>query len=273
MSKAIDVEVLIGDKQCTIRGDEGSEYIQKIAAHINDKLSELKLQEGYATLDIEMKNILLAINLTDDYYKAVQELQELQAECQEKEREIFDMKHELVSMQSKMDKLVEETNQLKEQHDEGEHSVIRMEAKYEQASRNEEKSRLELTRLEKRLKLVQEAEQRAQAKQKESEKELEEQKKLVQKLSSHAAGGDLEAVKADLVQMESVQGVEEPVKTDGVTIENGGLKNTIIDTVTEEADHQETADPKTDDQAADSKKTAGTRKSQNKKSSRKSRRR
>ena len=40
MSKAIDVEVLIGDRQYTISGVEGSEYIQKIATHINGKLAE-----------------------------------------------------------------------------------------------------------------------------------------------------------------------------------------------------------------------------------------
>lgn len=268
MSKAIDVEVLIGDRQYTISGVEGSEYIQKIATHINGKLAEFRKQEGYATLDVDMKNILLAINLSDDYYKAMQELQEVQAEYQDKEREIFDMKHELVSMQSKMDKLVEESDQLKEQHSEGEYSVIRMEAKYEQASQNEEKSRLELTRLEKRLKMVQEAEQRAQAKQKELEKELEEQKKLVQKVSSLADEGDLEAIQTELAQIESEQETAESVKTDNAIIEAADPQNTIIGTAVEETDHKESVDP-----SGDSNTNAGTRKTKNKKSSRKSRRR
>lgn len=219
MSKVIDVEVLIGDKQYTISGAEGSEYIQKIAAHINDKLAEFKKQEGYATLDVDMKNILLAINLSDDYYKAVQELQEARAEYQDKEREIFDMKHELVSMQTKMDKLTEEADKLREQQNEEEHSVIRMEAKYEQASRNEEKSRLELTRLEKRLKMIQESEQRAQARRKELEQELEEQKKLVQELKELYVPEETdvqEIVKTD--SKETEQAVEDILqeKPDGV---------------------------------------------------------
>lgn len=268
MSKAIDVEVLIGDRQYTISGVEGSEYIQKIATHINGKLAEFRKKEGYAALDVDMKNIQLAINLSDDYYKAMQELQEVRAEYQDKEREIFDMKHELVSMQSKMDKLMEESNQLKEQQNEEEHSAIRMEAKYEQASQNEEKSRLELTRLEKRLKLVQEAEQRAQAKQKELEKELEEQKKLLQEVSSHAKEGDLAAIQKELAYIESIPEAIEAEKADNAIIETADPQNTIIDTVAEETDQKETVDV-----AVDNKANTGTRKTKNKKSSRKSRRR
>lgn len=273
MSKAIDVDVLIGDRQYTIRGAEGSEYIQKIAAHINDKLSEFRQQEGYATLDIDMKNILLAINLSDDYYKAKQELEEVRAEYQEKEQEIFDMKHELVSMQSKMDKLVEETNQLREQQSKEEHSAIRMEAKYEHASQNEEKSRLELTRLEKRLKMIQDSEQRAQAKQKELEKELEEQKKLVQKLSADKTDErDRKVVhlETELQEKESAQKTvdEEQTKAGNAIIETTDQGIDMIAATLEETD-----DKGTGSQTTGRKGTAGTGKTQNKKSSRKSRRR
>lgn len=242
MSKAIDVDVLIGEKQYTIRGVEGSEYIQKIAAHINDKLAEFKKQEGYASLDVDMKNILLAINLSDDYYKTVQELEEVRAEYQDKEREIFDMKHELVSMQSRMDKLVEEAEQLREQQSQEEHSAIRMEAKYEQASQNEEKSRLELTRLEKRIRMVQDSEQRAQARQKELEKELEEQKKLVKDLASGNVSGD-----------------------------TGRLEETRPEPQGVELEKQESGKEQAEDAAKEIAASAG--KTQNKKSSRKSRRR
>lgn len=182
MSETIDVEVVIGGKQYTISGAESSEYIQRIAMHINDKLGEFKLQEAYAGLDPDMKNILLAINLSDDYFKAKQQIEELKIENDEKEEELFDMKHELIKMQSEMDKLTKETKELKTQQNEDEHSVIRMEAKYEQASKSEEKSRLQLTRLEKNLKMIQESEQRAQAKNKELDQELKEQKELVQTL-------------------------------------------------------------------------------------------
>ena len=63
MNKKIDVEVVIDGKQYTVSGYENSEYVQQIAAHINEKLKELRGQEGYARLESEMKTVLLAVNL------------------------------------------------------------------------------------------------------------------------------------------------------------------------------------------------------------------
>ena len=40
MNTKNDVEVIINGKQYTLSGYESSEYLQKIANHINDKLTE-----------------------------------------------------------------------------------------------------------------------------------------------------------------------------------------------------------------------------------------
>ena len=55
MNTKNDVEVIINGKQYTLSGYESSEYLQKIANHINDKLAELKLNESYMKLEAEMK--------------------------------------------------------------------------------------------------------------------------------------------------------------------------------------------------------------------------
>ena len=77
MNTKNDVEVIINGKQYTISGYESSEYLQRIATHINDKYAEFKQDEGYNRLDADMKNILLAINLSDDYYKVQESIQDL----------------------------------------------------------------------------------------------------------------------------------------------------------------------------------------------------
>ena len=46
-----DVEVIINGKQYTLSGYESSEYLQKIATHINEKFALFKEQEGYNKLD------------------------------------------------------------------------------------------------------------------------------------------------------------------------------------------------------------------------------
>ena len=69
MNTKNDVEVIISGRTYIISGYESSEYMQKIATHINSKYDEFKKSDSFPKLDQEMKNILLAINLSDDYYK------------------------------------------------------------------------------------------------------------------------------------------------------------------------------------------------------------
>ena len=123
MNTKNDVEVIINGKQYTLSGYESSEYLQKIANHINDKIAEFKEQDGYLRLDTEMKNILLAINLSDEYYKALKDSNDIKKENEEMEKEIFDIKHEMLTMQSELDKANEQIKKLAEERQ----AVIRLE--------------------------------------------------------------------------------------------------------------------------------------------------
>ena len=127
MNTKNDVEVIINGKQYTLSGYESSEYLQKIANHINDKIAEFKEQDGYLRLDTEMKNILLAINLSDEYYKALKDSNDIKKENEEMEKEIFDIKHEMLTMQSELDKANEQIKILAEERQAAKDQVIRLE--------------------------------------------------------------------------------------------------------------------------------------------------
>lgn len=127
MNTKNDVEVIINGKQYTLSGYESSEYLQKIANHINDKIAEFKEQDGYLRLDTEMKNILLAINLSDEYYKALKDSNDIKKENEEMEKEIFDIKHEMLTMQSELDKANEQNKKLAEEKQAAKDQVIRLE--------------------------------------------------------------------------------------------------------------------------------------------------
>jgi len=88
MNKKIDVEVVIGGKPYTLSGYESSDYLQRIAMHINGKIAEFRAQEGYARLETELKNVLLAINLSDDYQKAQNTIRELKQDNEDMEKEV-----------------------------------------------------------------------------------------------------------------------------------------------------------------------------------------
>lgn len=126
-----DVEVIINGKQYTLCGYESNEYLQRIATHINEKYAEFKLQDGYNRLDVGMRNILLAINLSDDYFKAQRQADELQQQKEELEKEIFDMKHELLSLKSDMEETKRQLDEAKEAQEQADRQIIRLETELE----------------------------------------------------------------------------------------------------------------------------------------------
>lgn len=127
MNSRNDVEVIINNKHYTLCGYESGEYMQKVAAYINNKYSELKLQDGYNNLDTEMRNILLAINLADDYYKVQKQVNELEAAIEAKDKEIFDMKHELIALQTKLESVEGKLADAKDNYDKLQKENIRLE--------------------------------------------------------------------------------------------------------------------------------------------------
>lgn len=128
MNTKNDVEVVIGGKQYTLSGYESSEYLHKIATHINDKLTEFREQEGYGKLDMDVKNILLAINLADDFYKAQKSAADLQRANEDLEKEIFDMKHDMIAMKNQLEEKEKQLETLEKEKTDSEHKAIRLEA-------------------------------------------------------------------------------------------------------------------------------------------------
>lgn len=132
MNTKNDVEVVINGKQYTLCGYESSDYLQHIATHINEKYTDFKKQEGYNCLDVDMRNILLAINLSDDFFKAQKLADELRVQKEDLEKEFFDMKHELLSQQEEVKKLEQQLEEVKKANEEAEHKIIRLETELSQ---------------------------------------------------------------------------------------------------------------------------------------------
>lgn len=144
MNTKNDVEVVINGKQYTLCGYESSDYLQHIATHINEKYAELKKQEGFNRLDVDMRNTMLAINLSDDYFKAQKMVEEFREQKEDLEKEFFNIKHELLSRQDDVKRLeqqLEESKELleesREMRMESERRIIRLETELGQAGTGE----------------------------------------------------------------------------------------------------------------------------------------
>ena len=127
MSSKNKTEVLIDGKIYTLSGYESEEYLQRVATYINNKLAELKKLDGYARLSQELKSILLELNVADDYFKAKNQVEMVEEELAQNDQELYDLKHELISTQIKLEDAAKELEALKEQTTEYQKQIVKLE--------------------------------------------------------------------------------------------------------------------------------------------------
>lgn len=101
MSEKTSAEVIIGGKVYTLSGYEGEEYLQRVATYINNKINEFNGMEELRRFPSDMKATLLQLNIADDYFKAKAQVEKLEQEIEQKDKEIYDLKHDLISNQIK----------------------------------------------------------------------------------------------------------------------------------------------------------------------------
>lgn len=100
-------EVLIDGKIYTLSGAEEHAYLQKVASYINEKITLLKKQPGFTRQSADYQEVMIYLNLADDYFKALQEAKLFRAQKEEMEKEIYSLKHELIGTQMKLEALRE----------------------------------------------------------------------------------------------------------------------------------------------------------------------
>lgn len=103
MSSKNQTEVLIDGKIYTLSGYESEEYLQKVATYMNNKINEFKKLDGYNQQPKEAKSMLLELNIADDYFKAKKQVEMVEDEMAEKDKEVYQLKHELISVQIKLE--------------------------------------------------------------------------------------------------------------------------------------------------------------------------
>ena len=102
MAAKTDAEVIIGGKVLTLCGYESEEYLQKVASYINNKLAEYGKVDSFRRQPADMQNILMQLNIADDYFKAKKQIHSLEDEIEAKEKELYDLKHQLIETHIKL---------------------------------------------------------------------------------------------------------------------------------------------------------------------------
>ena len=112
MAKKNTADVLIGGKVYTISGYESTAYLQKVAAYLNEIEEQVSGMEGYRRLSSEEKQLLKNMNLADAYFKASDARDQLEKEIEQKDKEIYGLKHDLIDAEMDKEKLQKQIRDL-----------------------------------------------------------------------------------------------------------------------------------------------------------------
>jgi cell division protein ZapA len=129
MSSKTDTEVIIGGKVFTLSGYESEEYLQKVASYINNKINEYSKVDSFRRQPMETQSVLLQLNIADEYFKAKKQIELIEEDIQSREKELYDLKHELISCQIKLESAQKQVRDMQREINENAKKLIRLETK------------------------------------------------------------------------------------------------------------------------------------------------
>lgn len=127
MSTKTDTEVIIAGKVFTLSGYESEEYLQKVASYINNKVAEYNKVDSFKRQSLDTQNVLMQLNIADDYFKAKKQISLLEEEIQNKGKEMYDLKHELIASQIKLENMEKNIRILQKEANENGKKIVRLE--------------------------------------------------------------------------------------------------------------------------------------------------
>ena len=127
MAIKTDTEVIIAGKVFTLSGNESEEYLQKVASYINNKIAEYNGNDSFKRQPMDIQNVLLQLNIADDYFKAKKQISILEEDLNKKNDEVYELKHDLIASQMKLEATEKKVQELQDQANENAKQIVRME--------------------------------------------------------------------------------------------------------------------------------------------------
>ena len=127
MASKTDTEVIIGGRVFTLCGYESEEYLQKVASYINNKLVEYGKVDSFRRQNVDTQNVLLQLNIADDFFKAKKQITAMEEDLEAKEKELYDLKHELIAAQIKLENCEKSLKSMRDENHEKDKKIVRLE--------------------------------------------------------------------------------------------------------------------------------------------------
>ncbi|MDE7205224.1 MAG: cell division protein ZapA [Lachnospiraceae bacterium] len=135
MAAKTDTEVIIGGKVLTVSGNESAEYLQRVAAYINNKVNEYAKMDSFKRQSVDKQNMLIQLNIADDYFKAKKQIELLEQDLKAKDNELYDLKHELIATQIKLDNTSKSLKEANETLNENSKQIVRLETELKESKK------------------------------------------------------------------------------------------------------------------------------------------
>ena len=120
-------QVLIDGKIYTLGGSEDEAYLQRTASYVNDKIAGLHGIPGFSKQSADYQQAMIQLNIADDYFKAKKQGDSLESDIELKDKEMYDLKHELISVQIKLENAEKELAKMKEENNDLQMKIVKLE--------------------------------------------------------------------------------------------------------------------------------------------------
>ena len=110
------VEVVVDGRVYKISGYESQEYLHQIAVYINEKMTECHSTENYRKQSGDQRQLMLSMNLADDYFKAKNQAEKLTAELDSVRHDLIEARLEIENLKKEKKAGSGQNNRRNEQH-------------------------------------------------------------------------------------------------------------------------------------------------------------
>ncbi|MBE5922339.1 MAG: cell division protein ZapA [Lachnospiraceae bacterium] len=135
MSSKNLTEVIIDGKIYELSGYESEEYLQKVASYINGKIGEVKKDVRFRRMSPEVQRTLVELNIADDFYKAKKQVDLLEAELDNKDQQLYNLKCELIATQIRLKASEKEVTNMQKEIVDYQKEIIRFETELRERSK------------------------------------------------------------------------------------------------------------------------------------------
>ncbi|MDN5352244.1 MAG: cell division protein ZapA [Clostridiales bacterium] len=117
MAQKNKVTVKIMDRDYTVVSDDSREHMQRVANYVDDRMKAIF--DGNKKLSTSMTGVLTALNIADEYFKVLEEKEEL-------EKRINSPQYELKSARDELDAVVQEFERRSQAYEKMVHEFSRL---------------------------------------------------------------------------------------------------------------------------------------------------